>query len=224
MRKKDSRNQPLIREKLGKVGVKNLNDEELISLILCSGNRRASVSTVSKRVLTTFPTEILHQLSLKKITKVSGIGIAKAAQIIAAVELGRRNVQPKREKLINPESVLAHLESIRKKRREHTVCLYLNGRHELLHKETIAIGGLNYSLLEARDVFSPALRLPAASIIMAHNHPSGSIQPSEEDIFVTKKLINVGELLGVTLLDHLIITRDQHASIRELGYFGPEPN
>jgi len=211
--------QPTIREKLSKVGVKNLDEVELLTLILASGGKQGSVLQLAKQVLKVFPLAVLHRPSLAELIKISGIGIAKASQITAALELGRRNAQPSRERLVNPRSVLAHVSSIRGKRREHTICLYLNGRHELLHQETVAIGGLNYSLLEPRDVFSPALRLPASSVIVVHNHPSGSIRPSKEDLHVTKKLLQAGELLGVNLLDHLIVTKNQHASLREMGYF-----
>lgn len=217
-----SNKKPQIREKLVKVGVKNLSDEELISLVLVSGDTKVAVSSLAKQLLATFPLEKLSSQSVKKLTKISGIGVAKATKIMAAVELGRRSLQPKRERVVNPLSVLNHVDHIRRKSREHTICLYLNGRHELLQQETIAIGGLNYSLIEARDVFGPALSLPAASVILIHNHPSGSIQPSEEDLFVTNKLIQAGGLLGVTLLDHLIVTKNSYASLREMGYFGEE--
>ena len=160
----------------------------------------------------------LHQQPITKLIAIPGLGRAKASQILAAVELGRRSALPTKERLINPQAVLNKVSEIRTKTREHTICLYLNGRHELLHQETIAIGGLNYSLIEARDVFGPALRLPAASVILVHNHPSGSIQPSEEDLRVTKRLLEVGKILGVTLLDHLIVTKKDYVSLRELGH------
>ena len=208
---------PTIREKLRSFGPQNLNNEELLALILGSGTLNVSVIQLATQILHRFPLEMLHQQSLAQLISVTGLGLAKAAQIMAALELGKRNHQPASVQIKNPRHVLPHLEHIRRKRREHTLCLYLNARHELLHKETIAIGGLNYSLLEARDVLSPALRLPAVSIILAHNHPSGSTEPSAEDLSVTAKLAQAGKLLGVTLLDHLIVTKTAYVSLREQG-------
>ncbi|HCR81290.1 MAG: repair protein RadC protein [Candidatus Pacebacteria bacterium GW2011_GWA1_46_10] len=211
------KHRPNIREKLRSFGPQNLSNQELLALILGSGTLNLSVIQLAAQILRQFPLAILHQPSLKKLTTISGLGPAKAAQIMAALELGKRNHQPTPTPIRNPHSVLPHLEEIRRKRREHTICLYLNARHELLHKETVAVGGLNYSLLEARDVFGPALRLPAVSIILAHNHPSGSTKPSQEDLSVTDKLAKAGTLLGVTLLDHLIVTRTAYTSLREQG-------
>lgn len=206
-----------MREKLRHFGVANLSNTELLAIVLGSGTVNLSVIQLATAILKAYPLELLHQQTLAKLTALSGIGIAKAGQILAAVELGRRNLQPPRETVKNPRDVLPHLDQIRRRQREHTLCFYLNARHELVHKETIAIGGLNYSLLEARDVFSPALRLPAVSIILAHNHPSGSTKPSQEDFDVTARLAAAGKLLGVTLLDHLIVTKTAYTSLREQG-------
>lgn len=200
------------------MGLENLTTVELVALVLGSGGRRFSVTALATELLRHFPlTDISHQPPAALIG-FPGMGLAKASQILAALELGKRALHTHPEVLRNPRGVAAHLAHIRSKQREHTVCLYLNARHELLHKETIAIGGLNYSMLEARDVFAPALRLPAAFIILAHNHPSGSAEPSKEDIAVTRTLMSAGKLLGVTVLDHLIVTKKHYSSLRELGH------
>jgi DNA repair protein RadC len=208
---------PKTREKLRRFGVANLSNAELLALVLGSGTVNLSVIQLANAILKTYPLELLHQQTLPKLTALNGLGLAKAAQIMAAVELGRRNFQPPHEIIKNPSSVLPHVSALRRLQREHTVCLYLNARHELLHQETVAVGGLNYSLLEPRDIFSPALRLPAASLIMVHNHPSGSTEASKEDLAVTRKLVAVGKMLGVTLLDHLIVTQNNYVSLREKG-------
>jgi DNA repair protein RadC len=212
------RSRPKTREKLKSVGVENLSNVELLALVLGSGGRRFSVTALAAELLRRFPLSEISRQPPAALIAFSGMGTAKAAQILAALELGKRALHTGQEAVRNPRAVLAHLEHIRGKQREYTVCLYLNARQELLHKETIAIGGLNYSLLEARDVFAPALRLPAASVILAHNHPSGSTEPSKEDLEVTCTLISAGKLLGITVLDHLIVTKKHYASLRELGH------
>lgn len=207
-----------MREKLADFGGQNLTEVELLAIILGSGGRQSSVLQLARQVLQAFPLSELPQQNLKNFLTVPGIGVAKATQILAALEFGRRCALPPRAVVSSPAQVLMHVEHLRRLPREHTVCLYLNARHELLHTETVAVGGLNYSLLEPRDVFGPALRLPAASCIVVHNHPSGVAEPSPDDLTVTRRLQEAGRLLGVTLLDHIIVAKEEHTSLRELGY------
>lgn len=214
---KTPRKQVKVREKLRFFGAENLTNVELLAVVFGSGQLNLPVMQLAAAVLAKFPLTNLHRQSLLKLQTIHGIGPAKAAQLMAALELGRRNQQPVSHPIKNPTAVLPHVDAIRRLHREHTVCLYLNARHELIHQETVAVGGLNYSLLEARDVFAPAIRLPAVSIIMVHNHPSGSNEPSQEDLTVTNKLAEAGKLLGITLLDHLIVTRRSYCSLREKG-------
>lgn len=207
-----------MREKLRHFGAENLTPQELLALVLGSGNGVESVKKTASRILKAMPLETLAHKPLSALLSVSGLGMAKAARILAALELGRRSAQPPKRVIKNPAAALPYLAEMRSKTREHTLCLYLNARHELVHKETIAVGGLNYSVLEARDVFAPAFRLPATSIILAHNHPSGTLEASEDDLHVTEKLVEAGKLLGITLLDHLILTHQGHISLKEKGY------
>lgn len=213
-----ARSRPNAREKLKNVGTENLTNVELVTLVLGSGGRRFSVTALAAALLRRFSLADISRQPPAALTAFPGMGTAKAAQILAALELGKRALHTNQEIVRNPQAVLAHLEQIRDKQREYTVCLYLNARHELLYKETIAIGGLNYSLLEARDVFAPALRLPAAFVILAHNHPSGAVEPSKEDLQVTRALASAGKLLGIVVLDHLIVTKKHYVSLRELGH------
>lgn len=199
------------------VGVANLTNEELLALVLGSGTRGFSAVQLASLVLKASPLKELHTLSVEKLTSFSGIGPAQATKILAGVELGRRNAFPLSEKIITPATVLAHVSHIRQKTKEHTLCLYLNARSELLRVETIAVGGLNYSLLEIRDVLAPALTLPAVSCILVHNHPSGTLEPSSADLTTTTKIQEACDFFGVHFLDHLIVTQKSYFSFKEAG-------
>lgn len=202
------------REKLKEFGIKNLTNVELLSVVLGSGTAKLSVFNLAHSLLNSFSLEKILKTPSKELIKFPGLGVVKAGQVLAAIELGQRSLKISAlPKILTATDAVKHLENIRQKKREHVVCLYLNGRHELIHQETVAIGGLNYSLLEPRDVFGPALRIPAPYIILGHNHPSGSAKPSSEDHQVTEKLKKAGELLGVTLLDHLVIGKNNYFSL-----------
>lgn len=205
------------------VGVANLTNEELLALVLGSGTHGFSAVQLASLVLKAFPLKELHTLPIEKLTALSGIGSAQATKILAGIELGRRNAFPPSEKIITPATVLPHVSHIRQKTKEHTLCLYLNARAELLHVETIAVGGINYNLLEIRDVVAPALTLPAVSCILVHNHPSGTLEPSSADLLTTTKIQGACEFFGVHFLDHLIVTKKAYFSFKEAGLLENSP-
>jgi DNA repair protein RadC len=208
---------PKLREKLQLMGVQNLNDDELLSLVLGTGSNKIPVNKLGKKILNLFPIKKIHLNSTKDLIKQGGIGLAKASRIMAAIELGRRNAFPTIDKVTSPTSVLPYLRKIRDKKKEYAMCLYLNARSEIVHTEIVALGGLNYIFLEPRNILSPALTLPATSIILAHNHPSENTKPSLADKKTTKKLIQATKLLDIELLDHLIITKQAYFSFKEAG-------
>ncbi|NCN45213.1 MAG: hypothetical protein COU63_04505 [Candidatus Pacebacteria bacterium CG10_big_fil_rev_8_21_14_0_10_36_11] len=212
-----AKQKPRLREKLKAMGLSNLTDQELCTLILGSGTKRCHVKTLAKKFLQKFPLQNLHQTPVKELTQLAGIGTAKATKLLAGVELGRRNALPPIQKILSPNQALTHLQDLRDKTKEHTVCLYLNARSELLKIETVAIGGLNYSLMEPKEILSSALTLPAAAFILAHNHPSGNANPSDADKDSSQKLLKVSEQLGIRFLDHLIIAKQTHFSFQEAG-------
>lgn len=211
------------RERMIKEGPKALSNQELIALILGSGTRSESVLQLAARVLKHFDgLRLLKEASIQELMEIRGIGEAKAVQILAAMELGKRIQQftvEARYTIRSPEDVAnLVMDEMRHLQQEHFVCLYLNTKNHVLHKQTIFIGSLNASIVHPREVFKEALRYSAASIICLHNHPSGDATPSREDIEVTKRLHNCGKMLGIDLLDHIIIGDKRFCSLKEKGY------
>ncbi|WP_251549378.1 RadC family protein [Neobacillus muris] len=211
------------RERFIKHGPQSLSNHELIAILLRTGTKDESVLQLSNRLLTHF--EGLRQLktaTLEEITEIKGIGSAKAIQILAAVEIGRRMANLNyndRYVIRSPEDGAKYvMNDMRFLSQEHFVCLYLNTKNQVIHKQTIFIGSLNASIVHPREVYREALKRSAASIIAVHNHPSGDPAPSREDIEVTKRLAECGKIIGIDLLDHLIIGENKFVSLKEKGY------
>jgi DNA repair protein RadC len=211
------------RERFIKHGPQSLSNHELIAILLRTGTKDESVLQLSNRLLTHFEgLRLLKAASLEEMTEIKGIGYAKAIQILAAVEIGRRiaNLSYNDRYVIrSPEDGAKYLmNDMRFLSQEHFVCLYLNTKNQVIHKQTVFIGSLNASIVHPREVFREALKRSAASIIAAHNHPSGDPAPSREDIEVTKRLVECGKIIGIDLLDHLIIGENKFVSLKEKGY------
>jgi len=182
-----------------------------------SGSAGAGVLDTADRVVASVNVRRLHQVALEDLLAIRGMGKARAAQLLAAAELGRRlwpdgDAQPL---VRGPENVYELTRDIRGMNREHFVGFYLNSRNQVLRREIISIGSLNASIVHPREVFLPAVAMSAASIILAHNHPSGDPTPSEEDLAITRRLLDAGRLLGIELLDHVVVARDAYASFKE---------
>ncbi|MCH7322240.1 DNA repair protein RadC [Solibacillus sp. MA9] len=212
------------RERLLRQGAKSLSNQELIAILLGTGTKQESVLTVANRVLLNF--EKLHNLkfaTLEEMTEIKGIGEAKAVLLLAAIELGRRLASKEDEQrytIRSPEDAANFLmQDMTSLQQEHFVCLFLNVKNQILHKKTIFVGSLNASIVHPREIFREAVKRSAASIICAHNHPSGVPTPSPEDIDVTTRLYEAGKIVGVDLLDHVIIGDHQFISMKEKGYF-----
>lgn len=192
------------REKLIKYGAAVLSLEELIAALLVTGNKITSVSILSGRVAKVLENtaEIDKNLLLSL-----GLGVAKTTQILACLEIGRRYLE--KEKVVNAISasqIFALSQEIIDKDKESLLCFYINGRGEILKREIVAVGSMNSALVLPREIFSLIKELPVASIILVHNHPSGELNASQTDIKFTRRVKIAGEILGVKLLDHLIIT------------------
>jgi len=201
-----ARTLPRPREKLRQRGAGALSDAELIALLLGSGTRLHSAARIARHVARRAP----HHLggwTLRRWLEIPGIGLARAAALVAAFELGRRACErPAASRPIRgPDDVLAQVRDLPRARREHFIVLLLNARHELQCRETVSIGSLNASIVHPREVFLPAILHSAASVILVHNHPSGDPEPSEEDLGITRRLVQVGELVGIGVLDHVIV-------------------
>ena len=195
------------REKLARYGTARLSDLELLMAIIGSGNARADVSKIAREVL-----KILRQksgdVSYDDLRSVVGLGEAKIPVILASLELARRYLLDSDQPIIDsPEKAVELLADIRDKKQEYFVCLTLDGANRLIAKRVVTIGTLTASLVHPREVFADAIADRAASIIVAHNHPSGSMRPSQADIETTNRLNRAGELLGIPLMSHLLITK-----------------
>ncbi|MBT3249459.1 MAG: DNA repair protein RadC [Candidatus Pacebacteria bacterium] len=203
------------RERLISTGPQNLTQPELLAVVLGSGTNKRNVLALAKQILNKFGSS-LSTITLKQLTTVHGIGQIQAAKIIATLELGKRlhNLKPK-PRLLKPTDALREVSEIRPSHREQLIGLYLNARYELMAKEVLAVGSVNAHSIEPRDVFAPAIKLPCRSLILVHNHPSGDPQPSQDDISTSLKLKKAGRLLGISLLDHLIVTKDSHLSMQQ---------
>lgn len=211
------------RERLITQGPQSLSNQELIAILLRTGTRKESVLNLSNRLLHQFEgLRLLKEASLEEIMTISGIGQAKAVQVMAAIEIGRRisNLTFEDRYVIrSPEDGANFLmNDMRFLQQEHFVCLYLNTKNQVMHQQTIFIGSLNASIVHPREVFKEAFRRSAASIVCAHNHPSGDPAPSKEDIDVTRRLVECGKMIGIEVLDHLIIGDKKYVSLKEKGY------
>lgn len=210
------------RERFEQSGPASLSNHELLAILLRTGTKEESVLQLSNRLLTNFEgLRLLKDATLDEITAIKGIGKAKAIQVLAAVEIGRRisNLSYDDRYIIrSPEDGANYvMNDMRFLAQEHFVCLYLNTKNQVLHKKTIFIGSLNASIVHPREVFM-SLRRSSASVICLHNHPSGDPTPSREDIEVTKRLVEAGKIIGIEILDHLIIGENKFVSLKEKGY------
>lgn len=201
------------REKLYEKGPAALSDFELLQALIGSGNAQANVSKIAKdahKLLEKHRTD----LSYEHLAQVKGLGSAKITEILAAFELSRRYLIDSDQPIIDsPEKAVEQLSDIRDKKQEYFVCLTLDGANRLINKHTITIGTLTASLVHPREVYATAIEDRAASIVVAHNHPSGNLEASEGDREVTRRLKEAGELMGISLVDHIILTKREFLSI-----------
>ena len=202
------------REKLIKKGAKALKDFELVAILLGSGIKGKDVIKLSKEIVKLYEDDF-SSLTLDKLLSIHGLGVAKASQLISAIELSKRYLVKQNKKITNASDVFEELKEYRDKKQEYFLCIYLDGANHICETRIITIGTLNQSLVHPREVFSPAVEHRCASIIVAHNHPSGILSPSSEDIKVTQRLKESGKLLGIELLDHVIFTKDDFISLKD---------
>lgn len=203
------------RERLRTRGATGLSDGELIALVLGSGTAGRSALRIGRRLAREAPRD-LASWPMARWLRVAGIGPARAAALTAAFELGRRAVEKPetRPQIRGPEDVLGQVRDLVRARKEHFVVLLLNARHEFQSREIVSIGSLNASIVHPREVFLPAILHTAASVVLVHNHPSGDPEPSEEDLSITRRLVEVGQLVGIEVLDHVIVAARGVVSLR----------
>jgi len=208
------------REKLLARGPAALSDQELLAVALGRGSGRQDVLGLAGRALRVFD-ERNGGLSSEHLMEVPGLGPARAAALTAMVEFSRRRIRPEGIKIRRASDLVPLLAHLADRRQEHFVSVTLSGAHEVIAIRVVTIGLLNTAHVHPREVFSDAITDRAAAIIVAHNHPSGDLSPSAEDLAVTKMLRNAGALLGIPLLDHIIVSRRGHVSLQESGSFPP---
>lgn len=201
------------REKLQTKGAAALSDFELLQALIGSGNKQADVSKIAKDTLALIKKHGAT-VTYEQLQQVIGMGAAKTTEILAALELSRRYLIDSEQPIIDsPEKAVEQLADIRDKKQEHFVVMTLDGANRLIAKRTITIGTLTSSLVHPREVFADAITDRAASIIVAHNHPSGDKTPSQDDKDITAKLIEAGVILGIELIDHIIVTKNTNISM-----------
>lgn len=205
MKIKDLQKHDRPREKLERYGAGRLSEQELLALLLGSGIKGVNAVQLANKIQKLVEKEG-SDITLEKLLEIKGLGKVKAGIILAAFEYGKRNFSKIPEVIITPDKVFELCSDIRDSRREHFVAFYLSSRNSLVSREIISVGTLDMSVVHPREVFEPALRHSAAGVIVVHNHPSGDCDPSDDDILITKRLRQAGELMGIKVLDHIIIS------------------
>ncbi len=194
------------RERLAARGPACLSDEELLMILLGSGTRGHSVQQMAAELLPLLDTH--HEgINCTELCTLAGMGAAKAAIILAALEFARRRIRPEGVKIRRADDILPLVQHLVDRTQEHFVCISLNGAHEVIKVRIITIGLANSAQVHPREVFCGAMRDRACAVIAAHNHPSGDLTPSNEDLLVTKQLCEAGRVLGIPLLDHLVFSK-----------------
>jgi DNA repair protein RadC len=213
------------RERLLKLGSEALSVQEILALILGRGIKGESVIDISQKLVSRFGgLKGVANASVEELTQTKGIGPAKAAHIKAALELSRRLEADAGDKpkpvLKSPDDVVAEVRSqLKGKKKEHFLVLCLDTRNRLINHKLVSIGSLDTSIVHPREVFKEAVSSCAASVIFAHNHPSGDPEPSKEDIELTKRLAKAGEIMGIDVLDHIIVCDKSHSSLKARNLF-----
>ena len=205
---------PDVREKVMEHGFSFLFDEELVMLILGSGTQQLPVDRMAEKIVGVLD-DCDFEDAVENLLRVKGVGQGKALAVAAALELGRRRSSHLRAPIKSPYDIVPFLKNYAVSEKEHFLLVTLNGGHEIIQIHVISLGTLNRTLIHPREVFTAAMRDNAAAIIVSHNHPSGNCEPSEEDIAVTEILGKVSVIMGIELLDHVIVSRENYFSFME---------
>jgi DNA repair protein RadC len=206
----------LMRKSVIQYGPEKLSNSELLAILLRSGKEGENVVELANKILKKFSTNEIPNLTFKDLKDYPGLGPAKACEIVACFELGKRLLKDKKTEIyLKPRDIWEELKDLRDNKREHFIIFYLDSRNQEIKREIISVGSLNANLVHPREVFEPAVRNIAAQIILAHNHPSGDPEPSEDDLEITKRLVESGKILGIEVIDHIIVTKSGFLSLKE---------
>jgi DNA repair protein RadC len=211
------------RERMQQFGAQALSNAELMAIILRTGTFAESAVRLAQKVLLEAGSlRNLVDMSMDQLKTIKGIGSAKAMQIQASIELGRRLARTSMADTVtirSPQDVATYLmEDLRYLQKEHFVVLFLNTKNHVVAQETLSMGSLNASIVHPREVFRAAIKRSSASIICVHNHPSGDPTPSPEDIAMTSRLVEAGQIIGIEVLDHIILGDQNFVSLKEKGF------
>ncbi|SKA94515.1 DNA replication and repair protein RadC [Caloramator quimbayensis] len=210
------------RERLIKFGPEALSNSELLAIIIRTGTKSENALSISNRLIAQNKgLEFLSSCTIQELSQIKGIGNAKAAQLKAAIELGKRLRNYRNDKIISinspKDAAEIVMEDMRYFKKEHFRVIFLNTKNIVIDVKDLSIGNLNSSIVHPREVYSEAIKKSSASIIVLHNHPSGDPTPSQEDVNITRRLIEAGKIIGIDLLDHIIIGDGSFISLKEKG-------
>jgi DNA repair protein RadC len=204
------------REKLMAKGAKVLSDQELLAVLLGKGTPGMDVMTLAGKLARAIDEKGLD-VQCEDLTQFEGVGDAKATLLLAAIEFARRRIKPEGVKIETPADLLPQIRHYADRKQEHFLCATINGANEVINVRVVSIGLIDRSPVHPREVFADAISDRACAIIVAHNHPNGTLEPSSNDLDVTKQLKGAGEVVGISLLDHIIFNRSGYYSLLENG-------
>lgn len=209
------------REKLLEKGAQSLSNAELLAILLRTGTKNMPVSRLAEQILAKYELNGLASISPPELSKTAGVGLAKAVTVVAGIELGRRlsHKEPGERPVIRSPQDAANLvmSELRYQTREHFMALLLSTKNHVIARAIVSVGSLNASIVHPRELFREAIIYSAAAVILIHNHPSGDPTPSQEDITLTRQLVEAGSLLNISVLDHVIIGDGKYVSFKEKG-------
>lgn len=201
------------RERLKSIGVEALTDEELITLLISSGTKENGIKNITNSVINILDSK--GNLDLDELNKIKGLGLAKSSQLCAALELGRRRIEKKTRQIIEPEDVHKVVRHYASREQELFISVAINCAHEILAIDVASMGTINQCIVHPREVFSNAIKNRAVAIIICHNHPTGNLTPSLNDLQITRRLIECGKILGIEIIDHIIFSEEEYHSMKE---------
>ena len=207
------------RERLGSLGPTGVADIELLCIIVGAGSHLRPVQDIAQDILSVIDLGNTETITPQDLKSISGLGPAKAARICACLEFGRRYSFSRPRSCRNPASIFELIKHYGDRLQEHFLVIMLNGAHELMGVNVVSIGLVNRSLCHPREVFAEPLKARATAVVLAHNHPSGNLEPSPDDLEVTLRLKRAGVLLGIEVLDHIIFSSYDYHSMMEGGEF-----
>lgn len=207
------------RERMASCGPFHLSDLELVCILLGSGNNNRPVQDIAQDILEVVDRNRDREHLLKELTTISGLGNAKASTILAGLELGRRLSSLGCRRYATPAEIFSYVRHYGDRKQEHFICIQLNGALEILAADVITVGLINKTLVHPREVFAPAILNRATSVVFAHNHPSGNLEFSYDDIELTSQLVKAGKILGIQVADHIVFSMDGYNSMNETGQF-----